>query len=265
MTLVAAAWRLTAIGILFRSMNMATSKLDKNEIMRRQIQEGSLAGREWAVAAHPADILTLIDNVGWWTPGSRREPWNTCPFPDLEARLKANGRFFTLGFLTAVGDEFQAKHHALLSVRHREGELDGQRWATEFATQEQIIQLGNFATATDQRRFFTDPSFHEPPWTPAHELVACLLGSQYPIDEDDNLVEDCQEFRTFWQPFVTEPMDQVISNLKLNSLHGRHKLQDPYYVAGFIDGALGLSEQIRQRLSESATARPSTISHPIDA
>lgn len=243
---------------------MATLKLDKREIMWRQVQEGRLAGREWAAAAHPADILVLINGVGWWIPDSRREPWNTCPFPDLEARLEANGRYFTVGFLNAVGDEFQAKHHALISVRHREGQLDGQRWATEFATQDQITQLGTFAASTDQRMFFTRPSLPDPAWTPAHEIVACLLGGQYPTDEDDNLLEDCDEFREFWQPFVTEPINDVMSKLKMLSLSGRHKLQDHYYAAGFVDGALGLSEQIRQRLSEPATRQPSTISHPTD-
>lgn len=244
---------------------MAISKLERHEQELQQFRVGNIAGRMWAEAAHPADILTLIKNVGWSPLAFRGESWNTCPFPDLKAQLRAKGSFFTVGFFNGVGDEFQAKHHALISIRHNEGESDGQRWATEFASQELIERLGDFAAAWDQRKFFVNPSSYEPAWTPAHELVAWLVGDHYPSDEGGELAEDCPEFRSFWEPFVTEPIGRVMAKLKLDSLRGRHKLQDPYYVTGFIDGALGLSDQIRQRLSESAAARPSLISDAIDA
>jgi hypothetical protein len=186
----------------------------------------------------------------WVIPFSKRYPWAKCPFPDLRKTLESNGHPYTVGFIRGVQDTFQAEYSALSFLRHREGVEDGRRWASDYANVVQFARMIEFAHSDGTREIFV---VHRQLWgsmTPAHQLVEYLLDDAYPYDEDSESLIDCREFREFWQPFVDEPMDKVMSNLQLYGFRAGHKLQDRNYVAGFVDGALGLSEQLRQRLSE---------------
>jgi len=82
-----------------------------------------------------------------------------------------------------------------------------------------------------------------------------LIDGLYPANEEGELLSDCPEFREFWQPFVQESLDNLIPRFRLISFRGRHKLQDRHYVIGFVDGALGLSDQLGLRLNEQEVVR----------
>jgi len=151
--------------------------------------------------------------------------------------------------MLAVQNAFQAEHSALVFHRHQEGVEDGRRWTSACADDSQHARISEFARAMSSREIFVGPNYRDP-WTPAHLLVAYLLADAYPADEDGEQLDDCKEFREFWQPFVDEPMDKVMSNLRLYGFRAGHKLQDHHYIAGFIDGALGLSDQLGRWLSE---------------
>jgi hypothetical protein len=86
-------------------------------------------------------------------------------------------------------------------------------------------------------------------------LVFHLMDGDYPCDSSGEPLINCTEFRQFWQSFVDEPIDQLMS--RLPTLQGRHKLQNGDYIRGFVSGAIGLAEQVRQRLKEEWPVRPS--------
>ena len=231
-----------------------------NAEMRQQAQfkkrkQGWADGKRWLAAADPFEVRELVNKIGWNAPCSSLSPWKTCPFNDLRKKLRSEGRDYTYMFIQAVQNCFMAEHSALVFHRHREGAEDGRRWASEYANAGQLAQISKFARSFWTRAIFIGPDPCES-WTPAHRLVLDLLPDAYPDGEDGKPQEDCTEFREFWQPFVNEPMDKVMSSMKLYGFRAGHKLQDRHYVVGFVDGALGLSEQIRQRLIDVKEPSP---------
>ncbi len=226
-----------------------TARKQKTELT---FMDGMADGYTWAVTSDDCDVLEFVQHVGWDIPFSKRYPWTECPFPDLRKTLESKGCRYTVGFIRAVQDSFQAKHSALVFHRHQEGVEDGRRWASEYANDIQHVRIREFAQSEGTREIFVRPYPHDSHglWTPAHELVEHLFNDTYPYDEYLAPLFDCSEFREFWQPFVSEPMDKVMSDLKLYGFRAGHKLQDHHYIAGFVDGALGLSEQLGRRLSE---------------
>lgn len=215
----------------------------------RNYKRGFADGREWVATCDLFDAQEFVNKMGWDIPWPSRNPWTKCSFPDLRKKLRSEGSDYTNMFIEAVQDGFKAEHSALVFRRHREGVEDGRRWASEHANDGQLAQIGHFARSFWTREIFVGPDPCEL-WTPAHRLVLDLLGDAYPIGDDGKPQKDCTEFRQFWQPFVNEPMDKVMSNLTLYGFRAGHKIQDRHYVVGFVDGALGLSEQLGRRLSE---------------
>jgi hypothetical protein len=145
---------------------------------------------------------------------------------------------------------------ALAYIRHHEGVENGQRWASELATETQLSLLRDFARDPQRLDIFLGLQDE----SAADELVAHLVDATYAAD-DEREVLYCVQFPDFWQPFVNQPMDEVMALLERTNTGIRHKLQDCRYVAGFVDGALGLSEQLRQGLKNLASPRSSTAAH----
>lgn len=229
--------------------NKQSTAASKERARIRDYKRGIAGGREWVATCDPFDALEFVNSIGWDVEWSSRAPWTKCPFPDLRKRLRSEGRDYTHTFIQAVQDDFKAQHAALVSHRHQEGIVDGRLWTSDYAAVGQLAHVEDFAWSFMTRGIFIGPEPYEP-WTPAHRLVTCLMGDAYPHDKEKYPLVDCREFREFWQPFVNEPMDTVMSNLKLYGFRAGHKLQDRHYIAGFVDGALGLSEQLGRRLSE---------------
>jgi len=215
----------------------------------RKRKQGLADGHKWMATCDHFDAHKFVNAMGWDVPWSSRTPWAKCPFPELRKRLRSEGRDYTHLFIEAVQDAFKAESSALVFLRHGEGVEDGQRWASGYAKGGQLAQISDFSQSFWTREVFIGPDSCES-WTPAHRLVVDLLGDAYPNGEDGKPQKNCTEFREFWQPFVNEPMDEVMSNLELFGFRAGHKLQNRHYIAGFVDGALGLSENLRLRLSE---------------
>lgn len=211
-----------------------------------------MAARKWVRSGSPVEIRTVVEFAGCSIPRTYRESWQAVPISALRNQLKSKGRSYTYGFLNEVGNEFQALRQALIVIRHQEGMADGKRWAAEYAISDQLIRLQEFSTSFDNRNFFVEPTMDDSSWTPAHELISFIFAGTYPINEDGALLDDCETFRQFWQPFVREPLDDVIRTFGLPTYLGRHKLQDIHYIIGFVDGALGISDRLQQQLSDPA-------------
>jgi len=215
-----------------------------------EYKQGRVYARKWMLASRLLDIRELIDAYGWSVPPDLRRPWAYCPLPDLQEKLKLQGNSFSNGFLQELLISFQALQPALEYHCHHEGVNDGRRWGTEFASQRQLARMLAFSIDPYCRDVFVARPYVNGPWTPAHELVFYLFDSSYPFGDRDEMLKDCTEFCEFWQPFISEPMDEVMSKLKAVPFRGFHKLQESSYLAGFINGALGFSEQLRIRIAE---------------
>ena len=218
-------------------------------------EDGQADAREWLNDAHPFDVQELLESVGWQMSQSIRFPWDYCPTRSWRELLESKGRQYTFGFLDEVRNASQAVIFAFVYHRHHEGVQDGRRWASEVATEGQLSRLKSFSTDYRNRELFAEPYFFVGSWTPAHELAVALVDGNCPADQSGELLSDCREFREFWQPFVQEPLETLIPRFALDAFQGRHKLQDRHYVIGFIDGALGLSEQLGLRLSKQEVVR----------
>ena len=94
--------------------------------------------------------------------------------------------------------------------------------------------------------------------TAAHGLMAWFLGHdvylpQVILDGEDVYEEydsDGEAFESFRQPFFAEPMDEVIDSVDFDGTDAKCKLIEPGYIRGFVDGATGLSEQLRANYLE---------------
>lgn len=176
----------------------------------------------------------------------------------MKRTLESKGLRYTVGFIRAVQDSFQAEYSAFAFHRYREGTENGRRWATEYASDEHLVRIREYAQVEISRSIFVHsfPKELFPQWTPAHELLAFLYEDVCLSSEDGELHFDCSEFRDFWQPFVNEPMNKVLAKVKRYWYRAGHKLQDRHYIAGFVNGALGLTEQLERRLNERTPITP---------
>lgn len=233
----------------------SVSKKANDKTGEHTYEHGKLEGRLWQQAAHPNDVKDAIESLGWWDPHTGRMPWRYCEDP-LRSHLESRGRAYTFGFADAIRNAFQAVAPALAYIRHHEGVEDGRRWASEFATETQFSRLRDFARDPQSRDTFLGLRGEHA----AEELVAYLVDSTYATDDEREVI-DCVDFPDFWQPFVNQPMDEVMALLKRKHTGIRHKLQDGRYIAGFVDGALGLSEQLRQGLRRLASPQSPTDAH----
>lgn len=222
---------------------------------KRTYEDGRVAALDWLKETHPSGVRELLRFIGWWMARSLRAPWDDCPLPQLRQALALNGRLYAFGFFDGVRKEYQSLVPALGYLRHHEGVQDGRRWALDFATEGQLFRLKVFSTGSEHLEVFTG-QYREDPWTPAHQLVAFLLNENYPTDAEGEPYIDCTEFRDFWQPFVKEPMADLVRSFHRIDCHGRHKLQDCHFVTGFVDGALGLSDRLGKHLSEWTMTLP---------
>ena len=217
-------------------------------------EDGQAYAREWLNDAHPFVVQELLASVGWRMSQSIRSPWDYCPTRSWREFLQSKGRQYTFGFFDEVRNASQAIIFAFVYHRHHEGVQDGRRWASEVATEGQLCRLKSFSTDYRNRELFAEPYDLASSWNPAYELVAYLFDGNYP-DQQSELLSDGPEFREFWQPFVQEPLENLIPRFELIAFQGRHKLQDRHYMIGFVDGALGLSEQLGLRLSKQEVVR----------
>lgn len=203
---------------------------------------------QWLLDNKSTAIDEILSHAGWWFPYSGREPWPGCPIPELSAQFKSKGATYTLTFLEVQRRRFSGLEVVHANLRYSEGVCDGTHWAKDFSTPEQRCRLDAQLPRWRGLHSYYTTTFDDW-WTPALAIATTVLGDAYPVDEESNaFMTDCKEFLDFWQPFVNEPMADVVS--AWGGGWNGHKLQDRNYGLGFLDGALGLSEQMKMRLSD---------------
>lgn len=224
------------------------------QIEQRQMERAKENANEWVTSTNPVIVRDFLQGVAWHR--GKRTLWYCPPYlSDLKCKLEAEGKDFTSHFIKEVALQFRCLERPLMVVRHLEGLADGKHWAANHSTTEQLNRLrDNLTDPVYHNDFERDGSLDGSEWTPAHELTALVLGGTYPAT-DGELAADCEEFRRFWQPYLTTPIDTVIADLNRPECSGKYKIQDGDYVVGFIDGALGLSDQMRDRLAAPVPSR----------
>ena len=216
-------------------------------LRQEQRERGATEGMKWAQSAHPVELGRFVDHVGLIVDRYRSDPWKAIyEFPVLDVH-KSEGKDYLRSFNNAVREIWRVRGRVCSMRRVHEGFPDGVRWTEEFSTpellsrleavlREDVTSLPIGSGGKDYRRWVT----------PAHAIVVQLLGEEYPEDEDDSeyFAIDCDEFREFWKPFVTEPLDDFLAQAaKDNPGIITHKLADPHYIEGFIAGALSSLEE----------------------
>jgi hypothetical protein len=217
--------------------------------------QGSEDAQKWLETAHPDDIIAFIRAVG--ERHSRiRNPWASLrsDFPQLHDELESWGKDYSDAFISCVRIRWHVVKRPWEHVLYSEGIADGCKWAIE-TTRPQLLESLRSTVTSRPLEVLPDELSCNDQWefaSPAHKLVASVLGDEYPRsapaegDDIGDIISDCDEFKEFWQPFVDEPMDKVVKTL-LEVTSSTCKLQSPIYIAGFVDGALGLSDTLRLR------------------
>ena len=211
-------------------------------------ERGQDFARNWLDETHPQDVQAAIGWLGWSSPTTELRPWQYCLDPFLGRHLESQGRAYTFGFASEVRAEFQAVSPALAYLRHHRGIEDGRRWAAELATEAQILRLKCFATDPTKKDIFVKVGTSGSE-LPAFDLAAHLVEPD-PGSDDIDGKPLCERLVEFWQPFSGEPTSTFLALLPPEENGIRHKFQDPQYVAGFVDGALGISEKLCRRMNE---------------
>lgn len=225
----------------------------------------------WVEAHHPDDVVSFA----WLAKLGDKKPWKDIEheWPDLIASLLAKGRAYAVSFIDEVKARYLWIEQAWTYATYAEGVTDGRRWASTIAPADQLDRLRT-ALRYSGRRILVDTEFKDAELSAAHSLLFWVLGhDHYPSsearsdddgwdaedrsDEDEWDAEDgsdedewkfdshCEEFKTFWQPFFPDPLDEVLESMELEGTNAKCKLMEPNYILGFIDGATGLSEQLR--------------------
>jgi len=217
-------------------------------------RQGREDAQKWVVAAHPAEIVAFMELVGEMY-SHPRKPWQTLDeqFPNLHDELKAWGRDYSHAFIACVRTQWQVVKMPWEHALYSEGIKDGRRWVHEFARRDQVECLRSKMTSDPLEVLPNPGSCRDFEFaSPAHKLVASILGEDYPRfapaneDEYGDIITNCDEFKQFWQPFVNEPMDQVAEELtKICSI--TNKLLSAKYITGFVDGALGISDGLKAK------------------
>lgn len=213
-------------------------------------RQGRQDAAGWVEAHHPEDVkLVAVLGKG----GKKATPWNGLPaYHVLLPLLKAEGREYAAAFLDEVDARWQWIKQAWKYAKYAAGISDGRQWATTIATTDQLERLRS-ALRNSGRRVMIDTDDRGCLLTAAHSLLAWTLGRdvyqpRVLLDGDGEYEEydsDSEEFKSFWQPFFAEPMDEVLESLDVEGTNAKCKLIEPDYIRGFIDGATGLSDRLR--------------------
>lgn len=218
------------------------TKAKSDDAEKLTAMDGFRDGKKWAAKSNFFDVLRFINAVEWFPPYSKPRKLTKCPLHDLRETLKSKGEWYSCGFIRGVQDAFQAEYSAYVFHRHQEGIVDGRTWASK-ANSKQLFRMKSFARCETGRYIFVLPyteECHRP-----KDWSISLVANLYAVW---GLGCDNIEYQEFWQPFVDEPIEKVIARFKLFGHRAGHKLQDRHYIAGFVDGALGLSERIEERM-----------------
>ncbi|WP_088260464.1 hypothetical protein [Fimbriiglobus ruber] len=233
--------------------SISVERKEKQKLFEQH--QGSEDAQKWLETAHPDEIIAFIRAVG--ERHSRiRNPWALLrtDFPQLHDDLESWGKEYSDAFISCVRTRWHVVKMPWEHVMYSEGIADGRKWANE-TTRPQLVESLRSAVTNRPLEVLPNKLNSYDQWefvSPAHKLVVSVLGDEYPrsapAERDDigDIISDCDEFKEFWQPFVDEPMDKVVKTL-LDVTSSTCKLQSPIYIAGFVDGALGLSDSLRLR------------------
>jgi hypothetical protein len=214
-------------------------------------RQGRQDAARWVEAHHPEDVQ-LVAVLG--TRGTKTVPWKRLPsYHGLSPLLKAKGRDYAAAFLDQVESHWQWTELAWKHATYAEGVADGRRWASTIAPADQLERLRS-AVSNSGREVMLDTEERNCILEAAHGLTAWILGRdayrprviQDAYDEYEEYDSDREEFKSFWQPFFAEPVDEVIDSVGVQGTNAKCKLIEPDYIRGFIDGATGLSHQLRE-------------------
>jgi len=234
-----------------------TSVLAERKKKRKLFEQhqGRDDAQMWLETVHPADIMAFIRRIGEFS-YRRSRPWIDLDeaFRELRNHLESWGNEYSRAFISCVRRHWNVIRRSWENVLYTQGIADGSRWASDIAHPKQVERI---RSEIKQRSLDT-------PWeelwfcdkmeycTPAHRLVVWVLGDEYPRlppahgDDIGDIVTDCDEFKQFWQPFIAGPVDEVLDDLK--KVGGKFsKLESETYIAGFVDGALAISQDLKAK------------------
>lgn len=181
--------------------------------------------------------------------------------PSLASKFKARGQRYANMFVDTVRAHWEPVNQAWTHHLYRQGVVDGTRWS-ETATENQIKRLRDACLPDSQSEFSHGiRGYDGGAVTPGHELVILLLGDDYPVEKLPGETQsrhaiECEEFRSFWEPFFRDSLDELLSLLHSHPEKQLHTLQEPDYVCGFIDGAIGLGNHLMASLSRFRPLTP---------
>lgn len=224
---------------------VATRK--KNVEWKDSIDEGIDSARNFIASCTPEDL--------WWMAvGMMSLPsWEPCPMQDVRKRDTAKYKRAKKHYEKTFRDHIcsAVRMGNLDFIFHLQGLKDGVRWSRDIATAEQRMRLKTHYSDNkiylDNNRLFS----YEPYGTATHIPATVIVDWVYTGlngEEYMNVAADSFEFREFWTPFLSEPIEEVMTNLLSEVGTRGHKLRVPAYAEGFVDGALGLTQQLRSEL-----------------
>lgn len=212
--------------------------------------------RKWAQSAHP-NVVILVHRFAEYLripPGVYEAPfWPTLKnsLSDLDA-IKPTAKIpIDISFLYAASHQWDRIQGVWDCLLYSGGLAHGNLWAREHATTKELSRL---KSAVRDHGWWSDlrngVKYH-PPWTPAHVFLSTVRDKVEPED-----AESCgmpplehEEFEEFWQRFTSADLEDP----KCNLYH-------PKYIEGFVDGALNLSGELKNKFSgtDTTTAQKKT-------
>lgn len=214
-------------------------------------RQGHRDAADWVEAHDPEDVY-LMAVLGTW--GSKSAPWKGLSLDHpLSKLLQTRGRDYASAFLDQVDSHWQWIELAWKHATYAEGVAEGRRWASTIAPADQLERLRS-ALCNSGREVMFDTEDRNCLLEAAHGLTAWIIGHdvyrpqvvQDGEDEYEEYDSNSDEFKSFWQPFFAEPIEEVIESMGVRGTNSKCKLFEPDYIRGFIDGATGLSEKLRE-------------------
>lgn len=215
------------------------------------LDDGDDRAREWAQRVNPNVLMHVGRLAHYERPSS---PFFKAPFwprlrdslGKLDAVSPSRKEPVDVSFVVEARSQWRRVGGAWSYLMHAAGHAHGETWAQEHARAKELHRFEPDVPDACWLIEFQNGNDTDFAWTPAHDLLAMLRDKVHPghAEELGKPALQHAEFEEFWQRFVPVDLEDPASNLF-----------NAGFVGGFVDGALGLSQQLAAKFKEKTSVR----------
>ncbi len=208
-------------------------------------QAGADFAKQWLAGDEDRQINDLIMTLGtvhldvvYWT--DKENPFYNKFIPLNKPTCEEESRFLS-GFMYELWEQYAIRREALRHRHYSIGMDAGKKWAREHATDEELDNIAYYLSTPYDCGLINGNDYEMSNLTVSHELLMSIRNDYIFRDLDGNERPLSDVYFEFWNRLLADPVNkddfaQVVTP--------SHPLRSAFFVVGFADGALGISDQL---------------------